>query len=187
VCIHIRTHKYRQIRKIPRVTHNLCQFLYNTVWVLQPWNVRTGNHMFPQLRQNYHFPGQSTQDLEVINQDTCKKHIIFIQYMIDYWHFYGTASSPLLAVWSIHFYLYFNYHGISRQCTSICFLLHSKFSSTCLIFIQVDFFTGNIFSRTFPDFAKFNDISRTWKMNLLFSRFSRTHRNPVIISNTSLY
>jgi len=34
----------------------------------------------------------------------CIKHIIN-QCMIDYWHFYGTASSILLlAVWSTHFY-----------------------------------------------------------------------------------
>ena len=33
-----------------------------------------------------------------------------------------------------------------------------------------DIFTGNIFSRTIPDFVKFTDISRTWKRNLLFSR-----------------
>ena len=42
----------------------------------------------------------------------------------------------------------------------------------------VDFFTGNIISRTFPDFVKFRDISRTSKMNLLLSRFSRRHGNP---------
>jgi len=34
-------------------------------------------------------------------------------------------------------------------------------------------------SKTFPDLIKFKDISRTWKMNLLFSRFSRMHGNPV--------
>jgi len=27
--------------------------------------------LFP--RQNYHFPGQSIQDLKIINQDMCKK------------------------------------------------------------------------------------------------------------------
>jgi len=36
----------------------------------------------------------------------------------------------------------------------------------------VDLFTCNIFSRTFPDFVKFKDLSRIWKMNLLFSRFT---------------
>ena len=46
--------------------------------------------------------------LKVMNQNMNKKHIIFIQYMIDHWHFYGTTSSCLLAVWSTHFYLNFN-------------------------------------------------------------------------------
>jgi len=32
-----------------------------------------------------------------------------------------------------------------------------------------------LFSRTVPDFVKFNDVSRTWKINLLFSR---RHGNP---------
>jgi len=61
-----------------------------------------------------------------------------------------------------------------------------KISSINIIFIHWLFVvngffsTGNIFSRTFPDFVKFKDISRTWKMNMLFSRFSRMHGNPVI-------
>ena len=40
-------------------------------------------------------------------------------------------------------------------------------------------FTGNIFSRRFPNFIKFKGISKTW--NLLFSRFFRTCGNPVIV------
>ena len=52
------------------------------------------------------------------------------------------------------------------------------------IFVLSGFcFTGNIFSRTFPVhfliFLKFQNISRTWKMNLLFSKFPRTHGDPV--------
>ena len=46
------------------------------------------------------------------------------------------------------------------------------------------FCSGNIVSRTFPGHfltLKFQDISRTWKMNLLFSRFSRTRGNPAYI------
>jgi len=64
------------------------------------------------------------------------------------------------------------------------FLLQSKFSSTDITFIhrlfcfKWTFLTGNIFSRTFPDFVKRKDISRTWKINL-FSRISRTCGNPV--------
>ena len=67
----------------------------------------------------------------------CEKHIICIQCMIDYWHFYGTASSsPLLAVWSTYFYLHFNWHWISRLCTGTVFLLQSKLSSTGIIYIH---------------------------------------------------
>jgi len=39
-----------------------------------------------------------------------------------------------------------------------------------IIFIHGIFFSQAIFYRTFPDVLKFQDISRTWKMNLLFSR-----------------
>jgi len=38
-------------------------------------------------------------------------------------------------------------------------------------------FTDNIFSRTFHDFVKFNDISGNWKINLLSSRM---RVNPVL-------
>ena len=34
---------------------------------------------------------------------------------------------------------------------------------------------------TFPDFVKFKYISWTWEINLLFSRFSTTRRNPVLV------
>ena len=64
------------------------------------------------------------------------------------------------------------------------FFWQSKFASKGIIFIHAlffrrDFFTGNIFFLTFPDFVKFVDISKTWKMYLLFSRLSRTCENPV--------
>jgi len=75
-----------------------------------------------------------------------KKYIIFIQCMIYYWHFYSTASSSaLLAVWSTHFYLNFNWHGVSR--TVPLFLLHSKFSSTGITFIHRLFGSKWIFSQ----------------------------------------
>ena len=45
----------------------------------------------------------------------------------------------------------------------------------------MDFVPGNIFSRTFPDFVKLKDIYRTRKINLLFSRISRTRGNPVYV------
>ena len=34
--------------------------------------------------KHFHFPGQIIQYLKVINQDMCKKHIIYIQCMINY-------------------------------------------------------------------------------------------------------
>ena len=40
-------------------------------------------------------------------------------------------------------------------------------------------FHGQYFSRIFPDFVEFQDLSRTWKMNLLFSKFWKFSRNPV--------
>ena len=52
--------------------------------------------------------------------------------------------------------------------------------STGILFSQV-FYSKWIFSRavSFPgDFVKFKDITSTWKMNLLFSRFSITRGNP---------
>ena len=73
---------------------------------------------------------------------------------------------PPHVVWFIHFYLNFNYHGISRPCTNTLFLLQSKFSSIRIIFIHWHLCS----SRTICDFVKFKDISRTWKINLLFSR-----------------
>ena len=54
------------------------------------------------------------------------------------------------------------------------FYRHNIYSQTFLF--KVDFFTANILSSTIPDLAKFKDISRTWKMNLLFSRMCE---NPV--------
>jgi len=63
----------------------------------------------------------------------------------------------------------------------VLFFFYNQFSSTGIIFIifcsKWIFFTGNIFSRTFHDIVNFKDISRTWKMNLLFSRM---HGNPVL-------
>jgi len=49
-------------------------------------------------------------------------------------------------------------------------------------FVLRGFFHRKYFYRTFPDFVKFEDISRTWKMNLLFSRFSRTRVNLVMVA-----
>ena len=83
-----------------------------------------------------------------------------------YWHFYGRASSsPLLAVWPTHFYLNLNQHGISRLCTSTLFLLQSRHNISSQTFLfWVEFFTGNIYFGEFPDFVKFKDNSRTWKI-----------------------
>ena len=55
--------------------------------------------------------------------------------------------------------------------------------STGIIFIYLKnsksvFFQSQNFSVRFSDFVKFKEIPRTWKMNLLFSRFSRTPGNP---------
>jgi len=50
----------------------------------------------------------------------------------------------------------------------------------CFIFTDIlNFYIGNIISRTFPDLVKFKDISRTWKMNL-FSWFPRRVGNPYL-------
>ena len=84
-----------------------------------------------------------------------KNHIIFIQCMIDYWHFYGTSSSPLLAVRFTHFYLNFNWCGISRLCMGTLFLLQSKFSSTGIIYIHRLFVLSGFFHRQYI----FHDIS----------------------------
>ena len=46
---------------------------------------------------------------------------------------------------------------------------HNNYSWAYLF--QMEFFSWV----TFPDFVKFKDISRTWKMNLLFSSFPRTN------------
>jgi len=107
-----------------------------------------------------------------------KKHIIFIQCMIDYLNFIVSFPSPLLIVWSTHFYLNFNWHSISRLCTCTLFLLqlqvffymHNNYSQAFCS--NWGFFTGNIifFPGTSPVFIKFKEISRTWKMNLLYSR-----------------
>ena len=47
------------------------------------------------------------------------------------------------------------------------FILSGAFPKAC-----------SIFSVRFSDFVKFKDISRTGKMNLLYSRISRTPGNP---------
>ena len=48
----------------------------------QPWFPQPRKYYFP--RQISHFPGQSIQDLKVINQDISKNDIIFIHCMIHY-------------------------------------------------------------------------------------------------------
>ena len=53
----------------------------------------------------------------------------------------------------------------------VLFLLQLKASSISIfnhwVFVLSELFTGNIISRTFPDFVKFKEISTTLKMNLL--------------------
>jgi len=115
--------------------------------------------------QNYHFPGQSIQDLKVINQDIyAKKHIIFIQCMIDYWHFYGTpSSSALLVVWSTHFYL--------------------NFFST----IKVYFYRDNIYSCFFLVLSGFFHRQYFFRDIFLNSRIvSRTCGNPVTLCGNKM-
>ena len=63
--------------------------------------------------------------------------------------------------------------------TEVFFYKHNIYSWAFLFYLVVDFFKGSL--RTFPDFVKFKDISRACKMNLLFSKFSRTRGNPIII------
>ena len=94
---------------------SLCEKPWNgNKWITYTW--------FPQPRK-YYFPGYF-QDLsrkklpfsrtkktrfKGTKSRRVKNYIIFIQCMIDCWHFYGTASaSPLQGVWSNHFYLNFN-------------------------------------------------------------------------------
>ena len=108
---------------------------------------------------------------------------MYYQLMTFLWY-----SLLLLApsVWFTHFYLNLNRRGISRLCTGTLFLPQSKLSLTGLIFIH-GLFCSSYFSRTFPDFVKSQDISRTWRINLLFSRFSRMHGNPVITVDVNIY
>ena len=90
----------------------------------------------------------SPNNLKVINQEMSKKHIILIQCMIDCWHFYDTASSsPLLAVRFTHFYLNFNYHGISRLCTSVLSVGNT---------IEVFFYRNTIYSQAFRSKWRFS-------------------------------
>jgi len=53
---------------------------------------------------NYHFPGQSIQDLKVINQEMCEKayHIYSLYDQLL------TPHPPLQAVWSTNFNLNLN-------------------------------------------------------------------------------
>ena len=68
-----------------------------------------------------------------------------ISYLFSVWSildiFYGTTSSlPLLAVWSTHFYVIFNWHGLSRLCTCIHFLQQTVFFHRHNIYSQVCLF-----------------------------------------------
>ena len=69
-----------------------------------------------------------------------------------------------------------------QDCTgTLFFTIESSSTGIILIhrlFCSKQIFSRQNFSRSFPDFVKFKDISRPQKMNLLFSRFSRKHRNP---------
>ena len=88
-----------------------------------------------------------------------KNHIIFIQYMTFLWY-----SLLLLLLSDSPTFIYL---------TNICHL-KTRYQ-----------YPGNIISRTFPNFVKFKNISRTWKMNLLFSRIcgnsaKYVRRDPLI-------
>jgi len=87
-------------------------------------------------------------------------------------------SKDLKRLWSLHLRL----HGIPSE---LLVLTSAAYWTLCIgVSIMVptaeENFTGNIFARIFPDFVKFQNISRTWKINLLFSRFSWTHGNPAV-------
>ena len=104
---------------------------------------------FPQPRK-YYFPGHF-QNMSMIKLPFSRTNYTrfkgnksrYVQKTISYLfsvRSFGTAfSSTPQAVWSTHFYLNFNYHGISRPCTNTLFLLQSKSSSTCIIFIYILF------------------------------------------------
>ena len=102
------------------------------------------------------FPGQIIQDLKVINQDICEK-AYHINLMYD----------RLLT------FLWYSFTFTPSNC-----LIHQLFSKTDIGY-QDEFHRQYLFpgyiqifsnSRTFP--------SKTWKKNLLFSRFSRRCGNP---------
>ena len=87
---------------------------------------------------------------------------IFNKCMINYQHFYGTATSLLLAVWSTHFCLNFNWQK-GYQCyvpvfsfkIEVFFYRHNIYS---LAFLSGFFFTGNIFPGYFQDIVWFCKI-----------------------------
>jgi len=139
---------------IPKISPQV-QFLYQQENLVPTVNIifQDISRTFPA--QNYHFPGQSIQDLKVIYQDTCKKG----------YHIYSMYDQLLTFIW------------YSPLLTPSSCLIQPSFLLWAY-YLFTDLFTGNIFSSTIPDFVKFNDISRTWKMNLLFSRLSRTSGNP---------
>jgi len=78
-----------------------------------------------------------------------KRHIIFIEWMIDYWHFLwnsGTASPSPFQLSDPPTFISsltdMGYQLKSRLRTSILFLLQSKFSSTSVIFNKIFVLSG---------------------------------------------
>jgi len=71
-----------------------------------------------------------------------------------------------------------------QDCVLIFFFFYQHNQS--IIFIHWLFYSKWIFSqalffsRTLSDFVKFTDISKTWRIILLFSKFSNTCENPVL-------
>jgi len=111
----------------------------------------------------YHFTGQSIHDLKAINQDMCEKAYHFIQCMIDYRHFYDTASSstllidPLLFKFKPTWDIKTNYRYCFSSTTEVFFYRHIHYLFTGLFCSKWIFFHRQYF---------FQDL----EMNMLFSR-----------------
>jgi len=76
-------------------------------------------------------------------------------YLFNIWLINDIFMAQLLAVWSTHFYLNFNWHGISRLYTGTLFLLQLKFSSTGILFIRVFFHRQYFFQDLENEFVIF--------------------------------